>query len=306
MTSPSRIGRREHLTFKGNLRHTRYGWLRLTPAYSVHQVEELLDPTDATVLDPFCGTGTTALVCAEHGVACDTTEINPFLVWLATAKTRPYGGADIDAFVAAATLVGLRRGQIFLDGTRLKDQRSGAFTAQGSIIVDGKVLLREFDSRLGNPAAWQRPHFLYFNLQSAHFPYFSPGMDQVLPGEPIARGDINAGNRDHVTQTYRNAIAYNDRLIGMLERLGVNTRDQESKLQTKNVAAVMVTANLPAFARSGSRIDIAVAPSNPNVIYAQVGSINWNAGNCGSANGCQLGTWVTTNGGTSWSFVHAG
>ena len=48
-------------------------------------------------------------------------------------------------------------------------------------------------------------------------------------------------------------------LIGMLERLGVNTRDQESKLQTKNVAAVMVTANLPAFARGGSRIDVGVS-----------------------------------------------
>ena len=35
----------------------------------------------------------------------------------------------------------------------------------------------------------------------------------------------------------------------MLERLGVNTRGQT--MQTKNVAAVMVTANLPAFAGAG-------------------------------------------------------
>ena len=48
-------------------------------------------------------------------------------------------------------------------------------------------------------------------------------------------------------------------LVGMLERLGVNTRDQITKLETKNVAAVMVTAELPPFARSGSRIDVAVA-----------------------------------------------
>jgi len=48
-------------------------------------------------------------------------------------------------------------------------------------------------------------------------------------------------------------------LIGMLERLGVNTRDQVLKLDTKNIAAVMVTAELPAFARSGSRIDVAVS-----------------------------------------------
>ncbi len=43
----------------------------------------------------------------------------------------------------------------------------------------------------------------------------------------------------------------------MLERLGVNTRG--NTMQTKNVAAVMVTANLPAFAGEGSKIDITVS-----------------------------------------------
>ncbi len=56
-----------------------------------------------------------------------------------------------------------------------------------------------------------------------------------------------------------NAVFTRESLIGMLERLGVNTRDQATKLQTKNVAAVMVTADLPAFARSGSRIDVTVS-----------------------------------------------
>jgi Sulfatase len=128
-------------------------------------------------------------------------------------------------FGDTANLVGMRRGQVFVDGTMLKDQRSGAFAAQGSVNIDGKVLLRQFDERLGRPEAWTQPHFLYVNLQSAHFPYFTPGMDQILPGEPIARGDISAGNRDRVEHTYWNAIAYNDRLIGALiarlRRLGV-------------------------------------------------------------------------------------
>ncbi len=48
-------------------------------------------------------------------------------------------------------------------------------------------------------------------------------------------------------------------LVAMLERLGVNTRDQLTALSTKNVAAVVVTANLPAFARVGSRIDVAIS-----------------------------------------------
>src|SRR5437762_1472001 len=51
------------------------------------------------------------------------------------------------------------------------------------------------------------------------------------------------------------------------------------------------------------RIDIAVAPSNPSYIYAQVQSIVWNTGDCGSTNGCQLGAWATTDSGTSWTYM---
>jgi DNA modification methylase len=46
------------------------------------------------VLDPFCGTGTTALACAERGVSAHTTDINPFLVWFARTKTRRYSAAQ--------------------------------------------------------------------------------------------------------------------------------------------------------------------------------------------------------------------
>ena len=102
------LRRSDHLTFKGNLRTTRHGWLRLTPAYSVHLVSQLLDEldlSDARVLDPFCGTGTTALVCAERGIYAETTDINPFLVWLAQAKTRAYAAAELRAARAQAAHV---------------------------------------------------------------------------------------------------------------------------------------------------------------------------------------------------------
>jgi len=46
-------------------------------------------------------------------------------------------------------------------------------------------------------------------------------------------------------------------LIGMLERLGINTRG--ATMKTKNVAAVMVTATLPAFAAQGSHVDVVVS-----------------------------------------------
>lgn len=46
-------------------------------------------------------------------------------------------------------------------------------------------------------------------------------------------------------------------LISMLDRIGINSRD--GQLKSKNVAAVMVTASLPPFARQGSRIDVMVS-----------------------------------------------
>ncbi len=77
--------------------------------------------------------------------------------------------------------------------------------------------------------------------------------ENQLVGYGLVVGLNNTGDK------LDNAVFTRESLIGMLERLGVNTRDQANKLQTKNVAAVMVTADLPAFARSGSRIDVAIS-----------------------------------------------
>lgn len=57
--------------------------------------------------------------------------------------------------------------------------------------------------------------------------------------------------------SFRNAPFTEEMLAGLLERLGVNVTDDA--LRSKNVAAVVVTGVLPAFARSGSRIDVNVS-----------------------------------------------
>ena len=46
-------------------------------------------------------------------------------------------------------------------------------------------------------------------------------------------------------------------LISMLDRIGINARD--GQLKSRNIAAVMVTASLPAFGRQGSKIDVTVS-----------------------------------------------
>tara|TARA_R110000868_G_scaffold151621_3_gene376148 strand:+ start:3922 stop:5061 length:1140 start_codon:yes stop_codon:yes gene_type:complete len=75
--------------------------------------------------------------------------------------------------------------------------------------------------------------------------------DNLLVGYGLVVGLNGTGD------TLRNAPFTQQSLTAMLERLGVNTRG--SQLKTANVAAVMVTANLPAFAAQGTHIDITVS-----------------------------------------------
>lgn len=57
--------------------------------------------------------------------------------------------------------------------------------------------------------------------------------------------------------TLRNAPFTEQSMQSMLDRLGINVRN--TSLRTRNVAAVMVTADLPPFMNRGSRIDVTVS-----------------------------------------------
>src|SRR6185437_14632792 len=99
---------RADYTYKFNVNTGRHGWLRLTPAYSLKVVEELVVGHNSArrVFDPFCGTGTTVLSAVYHGCEGVTIDINPFLVWLVQAKTAHYSPQDI-AFARKACAVAL-------------------------------------------------------------------------------------------------------------------------------------------------------------------------------------------------------
>ena len=75
--------------------------------------------------------------------------------------------------------------------------------------------------------------------------------DNMLVGYGLVVGLDGSGDR------LRNTNFTEQSLVSMLERMGVSTRG--TSLQTRNVAAVMVTATLPPFARQGGRIDVNVS-----------------------------------------------
>ena len=75
--------------------------------------------------------------------------------------------------------------------------------------------------------------------------------DNMLVGYGLVVGLNGTGD------SLKNAPFTQQSIQTMLERLGVNTRG--TTMQTKNVAAVMVTANMHAFAAQGTRIDVSVS-----------------------------------------------
>lgn len=77
--------------------------------------------------------------------------------------------------------------------------------------------------------------------------------DNQLIGYGIVVGLDGTGDK------LQNSPFTKESLIVMLERLGVNVRDLKDKVNITNVAAVMVTANLPPFARNGNKIDVNIA-----------------------------------------------
>ncbi len=75
--------------------------------------------------------------------------------------------------------------------------------------------------------------------------------DNILMGYGLVVGLNGTGDR------LQNNAFTEQSLIAFLERQGVNTRG--ANLNTRNVAAVTVTATLPGFARAGSRVDVSVS-----------------------------------------------
>jgi flagellar P-ring protein precursor FlgI len=75
--------------------------------------------------------------------------------------------------------------------------------------------------------------------------------DNMLVGYGLVVGLNGTGD------SLKNAPFTQQSLQTMLERLGVNTKGET--MQTKDVAAVMVTANLPPFSTQGTRIDVSVS-----------------------------------------------
>ncbi len=88
------------VTFQGKLDLPIHRWYRLTPSFSPQLANDLADhfslTSDDFVLDPFSGVGTVPLCMKYRGIPACSVELNPYLHFVSTVKTRTY--TEISAF----------------------------------------------------------------------------------------------------------------------------------------------------------------------------------------------------------------
>jgi hypothetical protein len=82
------------VTFQGKMGLPIHRWYRLTPSFSPQLAHDIADRFRLSgsdfVLDPFSGVGTVPLCMKYRGVPSCSVEINPFLHFVGTVKTRTY------------------------------------------------------------------------------------------------------------------------------------------------------------------------------------------------------------------------
>src|SRR5260370_6229314 len=98
------------VTFQGKLDLPIHRWYRLTPSFSPQLAHDIAShfelSTSDFVLDPFRGVGTVPLCMKYRGVPACSVELNPYLHFVGTVKTRTYRNIPtiekcFDEFIAA-------------------------------------------------------------------------------------------------------------------------------------------------------------------------------------------------------------
>lgn len=121
--------------FKPNRTRPIHRWYPFVEGYSSELVDWAIGETRVNaprVLDPFGGSGTTALAVAEHNLDSWYCEVNPFLAWLADVKINQVQLIKDEAMLAP--LLKLRN----LLETARKTPRVGRLSANGLVAVERK------------------------------------------------------------------------------------------------------------------------------------------------------------------------
>ena len=103
----------------------------------------------------------------------------------------------------------------FFDAQTGVDERVFPSKLPSSIKLSEKTLWERFE-RYSRGADWNKPQFVYFNMQAGHFPYFHGKMMMKFVETGIPRSEISVTNRTWLERTYWNAMSHADHYIGLI------------------------------------------------------------------------------------------
>jgi SAM-dependent methyltransferase len=95
----SSIDQRKEATFVPNKNLPVYNWFYYKEGFSRDLVFSLIERfdlgSDSTVLDPFCGSGTTLLACKQRGISAVGFDVLPISLFAAKVKTADYAPQEL-------------------------------------------------------------------------------------------------------------------------------------------------------------------------------------------------------------------
>lgn len=215
---------RKETTFKGKLDQPVQRWFSITPSYAPALVsdcaEHLGDGPAERYLDPFSGSGTTAVWCRLADRACTAVEWNPALYVVSRVKAGWMAEADGFARAAEAFLAAWRAalGPLAADGAS-----GGAADADEAA---GRYLLRheQHVPRISHPERWwARPTLAALTAARAALAA-EPPPDALRPGIELALlgilVEVSRARYSHasITFSHREPVAAPDALAAFARR----------------------------------------------------------------------------------------
>lgn len=135
-------------------------WYNFVLGFSDQLVQPLLDTlaitSKDTVLDPFCGTGTTLIECAKRGIPAIGIDANPFAIF--SAKVKCQFDTDPTALLQAAARVEGRYKAIASSNRRLTDNPTYRYIDSSGMLERGWISKRPLRKALALQEAIQRGH----------------------------------------------------------------------------------------------------------------------------------------------------
>lgn len=144
--------------------------------------------------------------------------------------------AQAERFGDVLTAARLKRpGQYYFDADSALADRLDPSLNAGSLRLSEQRLLTQLQQRFA-AVDWQQPQFFYLNIQAAHYPYHHQQMQPILTQQAISRQQMQPKHQHLLRQSYYNAVANADWLIGQFQQLlaSYQLSEQSTQLYTSD------------------------------------------------------------------------